>query len=298
MVDEIFTEGCVLEIRLLMREELNSALDLVWKVFCEYEASNYTEDARQVFYDAIHSKEYLDSLTAYGAFHGDEIVGIIAGRNEGSHIALFFVDGEYQKQGIGRKLWETLLETSNADIITVHSSIYVCEIYGRLGFKQTDGKMEDGGIVYVPMEYLHFMDMIQDKNDDAAYAEAKRIAAASEFSDEYCRYIPEFVEMLSHKKSYMRSRAMILICSQARWDESGAIAEYLPQILKLLHDEKPTVVRQSLNALKEIAVFRPELCKVIMEELEKINLSKYRESMAGLIQKDIDELQDVIRQVV
>ena len=50
-----------MEIRLLTRDELNNALDLVWRVFCEYEAVNYTEESRQVLYDAIHSEEYLDS---------------------------------------------------------------------------------------------------------------------------------------------------------------------------------------------------------------------------------------------
>ena len=53
-----------MEIRLLTRGELDQSLDLVWKVFCEYEAVNYTEDSRQVFYDAIHSKDYLDMLTS------------------------------------------------------------------------------------------------------------------------------------------------------------------------------------------------------------------------------------------
>ena len=66
-----------MEIKSLTRDELNNALDLVWKVFCEYEAVNYTEESRKVFYDAIHSEEYLDSPTAYGAFDEDELVGII-----------------------------------------------------------------------------------------------------------------------------------------------------------------------------------------------------------------------------
>lgn len=283
-----------MEIRLLSRDELNNALDLVWKVFCEYEAVNYTETSRQVFYDAIHTEEYLDSLTAYGAFDEDELVGIIASRNEASHIALFFVDGAYHKQGIGRKLWETMLENSTADVITVHSSLYASEIYRRLGFLQTGEETEDGGIVYIPMEYHHFIDILQDKDDDVAYTATKKIASESEFSDKYYKCIPEFVELLSHKKSYIRTRAMILCCSQARWDNEGVIARYLPQMLRLVHDEKPTVVRQSLNALKEIAVFRSELCETIASELEKINLSEYKESMIGLIQKDIDELKELM----
>ena len=87
---------------------------------------------------------------------------------------------------------------------------------------------------------------------------------------------------------------MILCCSQVRWDNEGIIAKYLPQMLRLVHDEKPTVVRQSLNALKEIVVYRPELDDTIASEIEKINLSDYKESMIGLIRKDINELKELM----
>lgn len=150
-----------MEIRLLTRAEIDLSLELVWKTFCEFEAVNYPEDSRQAFYDAIHSKVYLDSLIAYGAFDGSRLVGIIASREEGSHLALFFVDGDYHGQGIGRKLWEAFLKDCSSDIITVHSSIYARDIYTKLGFEQTGEEMEDGGIVYIPMKYLRVDALIE-----------------------------------------------------------------------------------------------------------------------------------------
>lgn len=144
------------------------------------------------------------------------------------------------------------------------------------------------------MEIKLLLDKLQDTNDELAYATAKGIAAESEFSDRYYKYIPEFVKLLNHKKSYVRIRALILICSQARWDDGGIIAQYLPQILELIQDDKPTVVRQSLNALKEIIVFRPELCNAISSEVDKMNLLKYKESMSSLIQQDINELKELL----
>lgn len=145
------------------------------------------------------------------------------------------------------------------------------------------------------MEIELLKDMLQDKNDDVAYATAKRIAAESEFSDKYYKYIPEFVKLLDHKKSYVRIRALILCCSQARWDDEGIIAKHLPQMLQLIHDEKPTVVRQSLNALKEVVAFRPELGETIAAELRKLDISGYKDSMIGLIQKDVNELKELIK---
>lgn len=91
-------------IKALSREELEKALPLVWDVFCEYEAINYTESGKQAFRDAIHSEDYLNMLSAYGAIENNTLVGIIATRNEESHIALFFVDGKYQNRGIGRSM--------------------------------------------------------------------------------------------------------------------------------------------------------------------------------------------------
>lgn len=140
------------------------------------------------------------------------------------------------------------------------------------------------------------LDLLQEKDDDVAYAATKRIAAESESSDKFYKYIPEFAKLLGHKKSYVRIRALILCCSQARWDNAGIIAKYLPQILPLIHDEKPTVVRQSLNALKEVVEFRPELCEMIEYELGKIDISGYKDSMIPLIKKDIAELRELIEE--
>ena len=139
------------KIRALSQTELENSLELVWKVFLAFEAVNYPEEGKTAFYAAIHSQDYLRTLTAYGAFDQDEIIGIIATRNEGAHIALYFVDGEYQRRGIGRKLFEKCLEDNDKRIITVHSSEYALNVYKKLGFVQTEELREEGGIRYIPM---------------------------------------------------------------------------------------------------------------------------------------------------
>lgn len=136
--------------------------------------------------------------------------------------------------------------------------------------------------------------ILTDKDDPKAFQRTKEIAAASEFSDKYFSSLPDFASLLTHKKTYIRTRAMILCCSQARWDTNGVLREYLPQMFQLLHDDKPTVVRQSLNALKEVAVFRPELHNIIEKELETIDPAAYKDSMQPLIRKDIDELKELL----
>ncbi len=61
-------------IRKLSREELENGLSLVWDVFNQYEAASYTAKGKNALYDAIHSKDYLDSLDADGAFYGEKLV--------------------------------------------------------------------------------------------------------------------------------------------------------------------------------------------------------------------------------
>jgi len=62
----------------------------------------------------------------------------------------------------------------------------------------------------------------------------------------------------------------------------------------LLNDPKPTVVRQCLNALHEVVLFRTELSGIIKKALTEMNISKHKDSMSPLIEKDIAALLEVL----
>lgn len=64
--------------------------------------------------------------------------------------------------------------------------------------------------------------------------------------------------------------------------------------MALFHDAKPTVVRQCLAAAGEIVAFRPELGEAINAELDRIDLSCYKNSMVPLIRTDMDKLRERI----
>ena len=134
------------------------------------------------------------------------------------------------------------------------------------------------------------IEALQDKDDKKAYALSKEIIAKSVTSDEYYSFFDEFTGLLTAKSSYVRTRGFVLCCAQARWDEEGRLAEAIPDMLALLHDEKPTVVRQCLGALREVILYRPELHEVIKSEVEKLDVAKYKDSMSPLIKKDAYEL--------
>ena len=139
-------------IKELDKDKINEAISLVWKVFKEYEAPDYTKKGIEEFYKSINDTSYLSMLRVFGAFEDDNLLGVIATRNKGTHIALFFVDGRYHRQGIGKKLFKTVLKNNSYDKITVNSSPYAIPVYHKLGFCDTDKEQVINGLRFTPME--------------------------------------------------------------------------------------------------------------------------------------------------
>ncbi len=137
--------------RKLTASEYDQALTLAWKVFLQYEAPEYSKEGIDAFYQSIHDERYLSQLEVYGAFSEEEIVGVMATRNEGSHVALFFVEEKYQKRGIGKELFRLVWEYNTTGTMTVNSSPYAVPVYHRLGFVDTDSEQVTDGLRYTPM---------------------------------------------------------------------------------------------------------------------------------------------------
>lgn len=137
-------------IKQLNNNEIENALSLAWKVFMEYEAPDYTQEGIDEFYKSIHDEKFLSMLSLYGAFSDDELIGVIATRSNGKHIALFFVDGKYHRQGIGKQLLKAV-QTSK---MTVNSSPYAVSIYRKLGFESTDTERVVNGLRFTPMRLV------------------------------------------------------------------------------------------------------------------------------------------------
>lgn len=143
-----------MEIRKLNPTEKNAALKLVWEVFQEFESPDYTQEGTDSFRNYIQHANTIDNLEMLGAFDRKELTGMIATRNDGSHIALFFVRKEHHRQGIGRQLFEKVATDSRSERITVHSSPYAVDIYHRLGFTDTQPEQSTDGIRYTPMVFI------------------------------------------------------------------------------------------------------------------------------------------------
>ena len=139
--------------RITDEHEIKSALALALEVFMRFEAPEYQKEGIESFKTSLSSREYLEKLKLYGAFEGSKLVGIIATRLLGSHIALFFVDENFQGQGIGRLLFDEVLKDCHTEKLTVNSSPYAAEIYRHFGFKDDMPEQTTDGIRYIPMTY-------------------------------------------------------------------------------------------------------------------------------------------------
>lgn len=124
---------------------------------------------------------------------------------------------------------------------------------------------------------------LTDKNDKTAYEFAKQLGVESVESDRCLAMIPMFAELLQDKSSYVRTRAFVLICNQARGANDGQLAVVFDRMLLLLNDPKPTVVMQCLNALHEVALFRPELSDKIENALAEMDVNP----QMGMIPKNV-----------
>lgn len=139
-----------MEIRKILSNELENAINLVWRVFLEYEAPDYTQEGIDEFKKTINDINLINKRDFYGAFQDNNLLGVIATKDI-THIALFFVDGKYHKQGIGKELYKKIESLNNLGYFTVNSSLYAHEIYKHLGFNDTDALSCIHGIKFYPM---------------------------------------------------------------------------------------------------------------------------------------------------
>ena len=137
---------------------------------------------------------------------------------------------------------------------------------------------------------------LQSKNSDEAYRLLLLLEEESERSDELYSSLNLFLPLLKDKSSLVRTRGFRLICAQARWDREGWIERHLDELLAELEDGKATAVRQCLAALYPVVRLLPELRPRIREKLDRLDLSKYKDSMIPLLLKDMNELRGTMEE--
>jgi len=143
--------------------DLNKATTLIWNVFLEFEANEYSEEGIKEFksfieYDSLKEMMETENIFLDGCYQDNKLIGVI-GYNLKPHINLLFVDKKYHGQGIAKTLFNRMLDVCKSEnegfVISVNSSPYAHEIYHKLGFSDTDKIQVLNGISFYPMEYKY-----------------------------------------------------------------------------------------------------------------------------------------------
>lgn len=125
------------------------------------------------------------------------------------------------------------------------------------------------------------------KDAKDAYAFMRQIVEESRASDAWYPCFDRFAELLRHKNSLVRNRAIAILATNARWDREGKFDALLDEFLSHVTDVKPITARQCVATLPEVAEAKPELISRIRAALEQADLSGYPDSMQPLVLKDI-----------
>ena len=116
----------------------------------------------------------------------------------------------------------------------------------------------------------------------------QKIESSIDKSEMLYEYFDDIKKMLLDEKSHIRIRGFKIICKLSKWDRDNKTNNAIESLLNVLDDEKPTIVRQCLASLNSLLLYKPDLSNKIESKLKNMDLSKYKDSMKPLIQKDID----------
>ena len=129
------------------------------------------------------------------------------------------------------------------------------------------------------------------KDDKYACAFADKIISESQETDEWYEYFDDFASLLNHPKSFVRNRVLYILAANAQWDEESRFDLIIADFLAHITDEKPITARQCIKALAQVGSAKPQYVPVILSCLRNADLSKYKDSMRPLIEKDIAETE-------
>lgn len=125
--------------------------------------------------------------------------------------------------------------------------------------------------------------------DKQAYQCLKQLEIESSQAAVVYPFFNIFVGMLNNTNSYIRTRGIILIAANAKWDVDYKLDEIIDEYLKHITDDKPITARQCIKALPVIVKYKPDLKQSIENALHHANPTRYKDSMQPLVMKDIQK---------
>ena len=273
-------------IKKITSNEFNNVKELVKKVFDNSVAKDYSDDGKEEFYKFVNDNEKLSSLDIWGYYIEDSLIGVIGTRDEISHISLFFVDNEFQRHSFGKKLLQTVVEASKADVISVNSAPSAVNAYKYMGFSATDGEIENNGIKYVPMELkvsrkekaddeYTMAELLELENKQLKLEREEKERLTIEHQEilklESARKKQEYIEMKERKhQEYLEMKEKKHIEWLAEKERRANTFEDKTLVCKKCEKEWIWTASEQ-KFFKEKGVFKPSMCKECRSKIKVIN---------------------------
>lgn len=131
---------------------------------------------------------------------------------------------------------------------------------------------------------------LYNKDPNLAYKSLLELELISIESDILYNYFDEFFELINSSDTYKIIRGFRLICSIAKYDKLNKINNNIDNILVVFNSSNGVIIRQCLKYINHILLYKIELNDVIEKKLRSIDISKYKDSMQSLIEKDINNI--------
>lgn len=131
------------------------------------------------------------------------------------------------------------------------------------------------------------LELLTSRDNSQAYQTLKALEEVSVESNCLYPHMDEFIAMTGSSNSYIRTRGLVLIARNAKWDVDDKIDGIIDGYLEHITDEKPICARQCIKLLPLLAEAKPTLAPKIVSALKNANVARYADSMRPLVQKDI-----------
>lgn len=138
------------------------------------------------------------------------------------------------------------------------------------------------------------VEKLTSKNQGTACSFAEKILNESLISNRWYGYFDVFAALLNHKNSFVRNRVLYILSANSQWDVENHFDSILPEFLIHVTDEKPITARQCVKSLALIGKFKPQYIPQILDTVRNADLSKYKDTMRPLIERDIAELEQAL----
>jgi len=137
--------------------------------------------------------------------------------------------------------------------------------------------------------------LLSEKDDKLRYPAFLLLQSRSALHNDVYPFWDELARKLKSGNYYQRSIGAMLIAVNARWDGENRMDAVLDDYLALLRDERPIIVRQCIQALRDVVPHKAHLHEAIAQRLMSVDLSRIKDTMRRLVLKDILEILLLIR---